>query len=222
MLECITEKRKSQCTHGQPMEQTRSLFCTCDSGVSRCQLQHQCHFWQMNSIFEAHCTGKWAWQLSIIFYVIHKVMNGCKNLKIHSRIASKMKILDRDLLCSILKTIAEINQWGSNPTFFAMFVETIRIYHECEGRIEKNPSRGSPFGITRLAEWWQTVIPRDGFFYPTLTRITVFFSCSQLFLLINLFIISNKLPEVPENANMDVTWSPVLDSVGKIRFSIPG
>ena len=26
-----------------------------------------------------------------------------------------------------------------------------RIYHECEGRIE-NPSRGSLFGITRLAE----------------------------------------------------------------------
>ena len=29
---------------------------------------------------------------------------------------------------------------------------TIRIYHECEGRIKKNPSRGSPFGIMRLAE----------------------------------------------------------------------
>ena len=27
----------------------------------------------------------------------------------------------------------------------------IRIHHECEGRIE-NPSRGSPFGIKRLAE----------------------------------------------------------------------
>ena len=27
----------------------------------------------------------------------------------------------------------------------------IRIYHECEGRID-NPSRGSPFSITRLAE----------------------------------------------------------------------
>ena len=23
------------------MEQTRGLFCTCDSGVARCQLQHQ-------------------------------------------------------------------------------------------------------------------------------------------------------------------------------------
>ena len=29
--------------------------------------------------------------------------------------------------------------------------EIIRIHHECEGGKE-NPSRGSPFGITRLAE----------------------------------------------------------------------
>ena len=28
------EKRNSQCEHGQPMEQTRDLFCTCDSGDS--------------------------------------------------------------------------------------------------------------------------------------------------------------------------------------------
>ena len=30
-------------------------------------------------------------------------------------------------------------------------LKIIRIYHVCEGRIE-NQSRGSPFGITRLAE----------------------------------------------------------------------
>ena len=43
-LERKTEKRNSQCEHGQPMEQTRGLYCTCDSGVSRCRSQHQCHF----------------------------------------------------------------------------------------------------------------------------------------------------------------------------------
>ena len=32
LLECKTEKRNSQCEHGQPMEETRSLFCACDSG----------------------------------------------------------------------------------------------------------------------------------------------------------------------------------------------
>ena len=35
--------------------------------VARCQSQHQCHLWQMSTLFEARCTGKWAWQLSIIF-----------------------------------------------------------------------------------------------------------------------------------------------------------
>ena len=34
------EKRNSQLEHGQPMEQTRGLFCMCDSGVARCQSQH--------------------------------------------------------------------------------------------------------------------------------------------------------------------------------------
>ena len=32
------EKRNSQLEHGSPMEQTRDLFCTCDSGVACCQL----------------------------------------------------------------------------------------------------------------------------------------------------------------------------------------
>ena len=33
--------------------------------VARCQSQHQCHFWRINSMFEAYCTDQWAWQLSI-------------------------------------------------------------------------------------------------------------------------------------------------------------
>ena len=36
------EKRNSQREHGQLMEQTRGLFCTCNSGVARYQSQHQC------------------------------------------------------------------------------------------------------------------------------------------------------------------------------------
>ena len=31
------EKGNSQLEHGQPMEQTRGLLSTCDSGVARCQ-----------------------------------------------------------------------------------------------------------------------------------------------------------------------------------------
>ena len=33
------EKGNSQLEHGQPMEQTRGLFCMCDSGVACCQSQ---------------------------------------------------------------------------------------------------------------------------------------------------------------------------------------
>ena len=44
------EKRNNQLEHGHPMEQTRGLFCTCDSGVARCQSQHQYHFLQMSKM----------------------------------------------------------------------------------------------------------------------------------------------------------------------------
>ena len=77
------EKQNSQLEHRQPKEQTRGLFCMCDSGVARCQSQHQCNIWQMISMFETICTGKWAWQLSVKFVVVHEAMNSCKNLKIH-------------------------------------------------------------------------------------------------------------------------------------------
>ena len=60
LSECKTEKPNSQFEHGQPMEQTRSLFCMYDSGVARCKSQHQCHFWRMSLMFEAYCTGKCA------------------------------------------------------------------------------------------------------------------------------------------------------------------
>ena len=42
-LECKMEKRNSQLEHGQPMEQTSGLFCTCNSRVARCQSRHQYH-----------------------------------------------------------------------------------------------------------------------------------------------------------------------------------
>ena len=35
------EKRNSQLESGQLIEQTRGVFCTCHSGVARCQTQHQ-------------------------------------------------------------------------------------------------------------------------------------------------------------------------------------
>ena len=51
------EKRNSQLENGQPMEQTRRLFCKCNTGVARCQTQHQYHIWRMNSMLEANGTA---------------------------------------------------------------------------------------------------------------------------------------------------------------------
>ena len=77
------EKQNSQCEHGQPMEQTRSLFCRCISRVARCQSQHQCPILQMNLMFKEKSTSKLVWQVSIKFCIVHEAMNGCKILKIH-------------------------------------------------------------------------------------------------------------------------------------------
>ena len=72
------KQKNSQLGHGQPLEQTRGLFCMCDFGVARCQSQRLYHFWRLGSMFEAYCTGA-VNQIR----VIHEAMNGCKNLKIH-------------------------------------------------------------------------------------------------------------------------------------------
>ena len=72
------EKRNSQREQGQPMEQTRGLFCTCDSGVARCNSQHKCHFWGMSWMH-----GQVSLAAVIQICVIHEAMNGFKNLKIH-------------------------------------------------------------------------------------------------------------------------------------------
>ena len=55
------------------------------------------------------------------------------------------------------------------------------------------------------------VIPRDGLFYPTHTRIMYSFLAHHCF---NLFI--NKLPEIPEYAKMQFHMMTLLDALGKI------
>ena len=70
------------------MGKTRGLFCMCDSGVAHCQSQHQCHLWPMTLMFKAHCMLSLAAVNQI--NVFHEAMKGCKNLKIHKRLALKM------------------------------------------------------------------------------------------------------------------------------------
>ena len=83
LMECKTEKRNSQCECGQPMEQTRSLFCMCNSGVARSQSQHRCHSWLMNSMLKRIARASQSLAADNQINVFHEAMNGRKNLKIH-------------------------------------------------------------------------------------------------------------------------------------------
>ena len=76
------EKRNSQLEHGQPMEQTRGLFCTCDSGVAlsiTTPVSLLAIEFDVRSILQGQVSLAAVNQI----YVIHEAMNGCKNLKIH-------------------------------------------------------------------------------------------------------------------------------------------
>ena len=77
------EKRDSQLEQGQPMEQTRGLLCTCDSGVDHCQSQHQYNFWRMSLDVRSVLHGQVSLAAVNQICVIHEAMNRCNNLKIH-------------------------------------------------------------------------------------------------------------------------------------------
>ena len=65
---------------------TNKWFCTCDSGVARCQSQHRYHFWRMSLMLEKYCAGKLAWQLSV------KSLDSSKNCFKNVNIQSHMSI----------------------------------------------------------------------------------------------------------------------------------
>ena len=72
------EKRNSQLEHGQPMEPTRGLFCTCDSGVVRC-LSFLANEFNVRSVLHGQVSLAAVNQICVIY----EAMYGCKNLKIH-------------------------------------------------------------------------------------------------------------------------------------------
>ena len=77
------KKQNSQSEHRQPMEQTRGLFCMCDSGVAHCQSQKPVTLLANEFAVRSVLHG----QVSLVavnqICVIHEAMNGCENLKIH-------------------------------------------------------------------------------------------------------------------------------------------
>ena len=82
MSECKTEHCNSQCEHGQPMEQTRGLFCMCDSDVElsiTTSVSLLANEFNVQSMLHVQVSLAAVNQICII----HEAMNGCKNLKIH-------------------------------------------------------------------------------------------------------------------------------------------
>ena len=63
------------------------------------------------------------------------------------------------------------NIWGE--------VTRARIYHECEGEIQKSVPKDHHLALQGLLSDDKTVIQRNGFFYPTLTQIIDSFSGSS-------------------------------------------
>ena len=78
------KKRNSQLEHVQPMEQTRGLFCTCDS--DRCDsLSITTPVSLLANTFDIRRVlhGQVSLETVNQICVIHEAMNGCKILKIH-------------------------------------------------------------------------------------------------------------------------------------------
>ena len=84
------EKRNSQLEHGQPMEQTRSLFCMCNSGCGLLSITTPVPL--LTNEFDVRSKLHEKMTLAAVNQscVINEAMNDCKNLKIHKRIALKM------------------------------------------------------------------------------------------------------------------------------------
>ena len=86
----------------------------------------------------------------------------------------------------------------------------IRIYHQCEGRIEKSVPRIAVWHHEACREMTNGVPEGRSFFYPTHTRIM-----DSFFLLTTVFL---KLPEVPEYTKMQFHMMTLLDVLGKIAW----
>ena len=72
------EKWNSQLEHGQPMQQTRGLFCTCDS-VVRTPVSLLVNEFYLGSVLHGQVSLAAVNQICVIY----EAMNDCKNLKIH-------------------------------------------------------------------------------------------------------------------------------------------
>ena len=83
------EKRNSQLEHRQPMEQKRLVLharLRCDTLSITTLVSLLGNEFDVPSVLHEQVSLAAVYQ----FCAVHEAMNGCKNLKIHHRIASKM------------------------------------------------------------------------------------------------------------------------------------
>ena len=91
----------------------------------------------------------------------------------------------------------------------------IRIYHECEGRIEKP--------VPRIAVWYEEACrvmtngdPEARIFLSYSHTNNGFFS--SLLSTVFIYLLKKKLPEVPEYAKMQFHMMMLLDVLGKTAW----
>ena len=97
-------------------------------------------------------------------------------------------------------------------------VKNIRIYHACEGKIEKS--------ILRIAVWHHeayrvmTNIDPEGHIFLSYPHMNnrLFLLLTTVFIYLFIYLFQNKLPEVPEYAMMQFHMMTLLDVLGKIAW----
>ena len=91
-------------------------------------------------------------------------------------------------------------------------VKIIRIYHECEGRIEKP--------VLRFAVWHHQACrvmtngDPEGRIFLSYSRTNYGFLLTTVFI----YLFQKKFPEVPEYAKMQFHMMTLLDVLGKIAW----
>ena len=73
------DKRNSRLEHGQPMEQTRGMYCTCDSLSITTPVSLLGNELDVRSVLHGQVSLAAVNQIC----VIHEAMNSCQNIKFH-------------------------------------------------------------------------------------------------------------------------------------------
>ena len=117
LLECKTENRNSQCEHGQPMEQTRGLFCMCDSGLLSITKPMSLPVNEFDVRIILH--GQVSLAAVNQFYVIHEAMNSCKKSKVSLKVYFENVNIYKKCWVVLSITVLTLNMLDPDISYFA-------------------------------------------------------------------------------------------------------